>query len=202
MQLWDEKHPGIYIDDSKSPSFLHATVRELNKIRSRPVGKDLLAIISKRCLGIGTKAVNPRVVIKLGSGTLTDSSMEKTLAAPDAMDTIQRKERIPGSNVELPGVGTASEVTYNPWVEHQYSNAAGVATPAFVALAHELCHSLHFLNGDVYRNDDFDVVRMHEEARTVGAGKYANMRISENAIRKEHGIRLRTHYSAPGDCNL
>jgi hypothetical protein len=42
---------------------------------------------------------------------------------------------------------------------------------------------------------------LHEEAHTVGLGPYANTRISENALRKEHNLTLRTYYDTPGDCD-
>jgi hypothetical protein len=39
------------------------------------------------------------------------------------------------------------------------------------------------------------------EARTVGLGIYANTRISENSIRRERKLPVRTYYSTPGDCD-
>ena len=66
---------------------------------------------------------------------------------------------------------------------------------------------MHFLSGDtnMYSDDDpwaaGDTYTKHEEARTVGLGIYKNTRISENAIRREAGLPVRTYYSDPRDCD-
>ena len=72
--------------------------------------------------------------------------------------------------------------------------------PAFIALAHELVHASHYLQGSCYRGigddlkPDGDSGIMEEEMRTVGFGKYANESPSENAIRVEHGLPRRDSY--------
>ncbi len=109
------------------------------------------------------------------------------------------------------GAGSPALVCYNP--NFNYSTALEqlicLATPSFVALAHELVHALHIVNGKVWRPDDsaggFDerkeMETMVEEARTVGCGKYAGRRTTENGIRAEHGLPLRQYCAAPGDCD-
>ena len=62
-------------------------------------------------------------------------------------------------------------------------------------------HALHMLGGDKIEHADAEKELMIEEARTVGAGKYINTRISENAIRREHGVPVRMLYGQPGDCD-
>jgi hypothetical protein len=68
----------------------------------------------------------------------------------------------------------------------------GVTTPAFVSLAHELIHAFHLVSGNRYADSVDGVLR--EELYATGLGPYADTRISEAAIRKEHGHPLRTFY--------
>ncbi|MFH1764819.1 MAG: M91 family zinc metallopeptidase [Gemmatimonadota bacterium] len=205
--LWDANHPGVYIDDRFGASFKHNTIQALNKIASRPVGADLLKILSKRHLGIGT-AVGKKVVIALGQGTLAVKSVRHTHQSSTGGGTEVRKAPIVGTAMRLPGSGQGSAVQYNPNVEHQYTAAARVKTPVFVALAHELIHALHSISGDVVKAYSWtngvggsSCGAILEEARTVGLGISARTRISENAIRREHGLPQRRFYSTPGDCD-
>ena len=110
---------------------------------------------------------------------------------------------IPGAT--LAGAGSSAVVCYNPFVDiggvsvpglGNLRAILGVDTPAFVALAHELCHAFHYLSGDQLAPS------LREEAHTVGAGTYVGTRISENAVRREHGIPERGYYFVPGDCNV
>jgi hypothetical protein len=118
----------------------------------------------------------------------------------------------PSYSMQMPGIGTSVDVTYDPKMD--YSRILKLKTPSFIALGHELIHALHFLSGDMHSfgDRDFDPVEVDgkehklkkfqlvEEARTVGAGTFANTRISENALRREWGLPLRQYYNFPGDC--
>lgn len=110
------------------------------------------------------------------------------------------------------GPGLPALVSFDPFISYDVPipfinydvlrpTDIGGRFPAFVVLAHELVHALHTLSGDWIKHDDPRKQALIEEARTVGAGKYANTRISENAIRREHGLPLRTFYDEPGDCD-
>ena len=230
---WNADFPGIYIDGSRDlmnpgktigvmeeGAFVSATRRALDKIASKPVGKDLLTLIGKRSKGIGTKLVDGRVTICYGTGTLTEGQVDFGKAVlgstfAQGVDPVARVRTsqpvmvktdagltpIPG--VTRPGAGSSALVSYNPFGDvggvmagsKPLKTILGVDTPAFVALAHELVHAFHYMGGD--RSPS----RMVEEARTVGAGRYANTRISENAVRKEHNVALRKWYCRPGDCD-
>lgn len=208
--LWNNYNPGIFIDNQWGMSFIHKTKEALNLISSRSIGKDLLSILSKRHQGVGTTR-GKVVVIVLGMGTFNPangpSSMGKTMAIPMG-GTTNRQAPIAGTKIRLPGTGANACVQYNPHIEHQYTRAVSVRTPPFVALAHELIHALHFMSGDIAKpyswtngvgNSSCGAIL--EEARTVGLGRFRNTRISENAIRREQGLTLRTFYSTPGDCD-
>jgi hypothetical protein len=74
-----------------------------------------------------------------------------------------------------------------------FSNAkrtlsSGLASPPFIALAHELIHALHGLKGEKKGTTK------EEEERTVGIGDFGDEPISENKIRSEHGVVIRKVY--------
>jgi hypothetical protein len=231
--LWRDSYPGIYIDNrtdgqngkalglSEGLAFLNYTRRALEKIDSKPIGKDLLTLIGKRAKGVGTQLKDGRIIIMYGTGTLSPArvSAKKTVLgstyfrdddadAGNAGELLRIKTAggvTTAAGVRRAGPGTGGKVVFNPFISvgdvyFQPARALlktvmGVETPAFVALAHELCHALHSMSGTAKEYP------FPEEAWTVGAGKYANTRISENAIRREHGIPVRTFYGSPGDCD-
>ncbi len=198
-KLWDQSHPGIYIEGRES--FFTATSNAINKLRSRPIGKDLISNLSKRC-----KIANVSVVIKRAHGSLTKSA-EETSAGPDAMTAFKTGKKLPGTKIEIAGKGSGSEAFYNPDAEAIYTQLVGITTPAYIALGHELIHSMHHLSGGIRLgagatlNEQFEAMYLQEEAHTVGLGPYKNTRISENALRKEWNLPLRTYYSDPNDCD-
>ena len=49
FRLWDHKHEGIKLQ-TDDDGFFHAASADLNKLRSKPIGRDLLAALSKRRL--------------------------------------------------------------------------------------------------------------------------------------------------------
>jgi hypothetical protein len=113
-----------------------------------------------------------------------------------------REAKKPGQNLRLPAVGDSSIVYYGHNLRQEYTAAIGVGTPTFVALAHELVHALHVISGDVVKEYNWATDgAIIEEARTVGIGPYKNMTYTENAIRKEWGLRERTYYAVPGDAD-
>lgn len=220
---WDQAYPGLVIDISvDGMRFWSATSESLSILASKPVGKDLLSLISQRCKGIGrggsgggtVGGKTASCVITFGRGTM-GSAADREAAIGDATEADasdwQHGARRMGT-IATPGGGTPYQIslagpganearaTYSPYARAIYTRMLHVDTPAFVALGHELCHCLHILSGDLPPAVGNWVIR--EEARTVGAGTYKDTRISENAIRKEHNLPLRTYYSTPGDCNL
>jgi len=70
---------------------------------------------------------------------------------------------------------------------------------AFVSLAHELVHCYRMLKGTSsggYEQDlkDPTTGARREEDRTVGIGKNANNPLSENGIRRDHGMPIRKQF--------
>ena len=203
-------------------NFVSKVMSDLEKIESRPIGRDLLKLISNRCRGIGTNKGEAGLTCQIffGEGTLFKDhnppghanpavpSLETGVRGPEDYAAGQKQYRAPvrfmgqGGKVKA-GRGVSAFVAYNPNFDysHYSERFVGVSTPSFVALAHELVHALHILSGDVMQHSDSELEKMIEEARTVGAGKYQNKRISENALRKEHGLPIRLYYSEEGDCD-
>lgn len=194
--LWAHNYPGIHV--SGDQAFLTATFDNLNTIESQSVGKNLLTLISKRCQGIGTKLGTERskaVIIKY------TNNINRTSQSPMMKDDRDvARDSVPGSIVRLPGVGTGSLVLYGHDMVASYSRILKIMTPPFVALAHELVHALHSLSGDFIKAYSWTTDgALIEEARTVGIGPYKGQTISENRVRKEHNLPLRTYYDTPGD---
>jgi len=218
----DTSDAGKSLGTIEGGAFLSATRRALDKIASKPIGFDLLTQISKKAKGIGIKNAGNGVTIQYGPGTLSPGRIDvqgslgitaenPLTGAGDRTNTPVQVKVASGAVVDLPvnkaGAGTSSVITYNPFIDvgQAYVNvgaritlkaSTGCEYPAFIALAHELCHAWHDISGNA------KAYPQPEEAYTVGAGKFANTRISENAIRKEHGILpLRSFYVNPGDCD-
>ena len=192
-------------------SFIAQTQVNLKKIASQPIGKDLLELLLKRHQGIGTKANSngsPKTVtISNGWGTIVSPDNYNTDASGVGVDSDGKfavSKRVAGHAMTMAGRGTSVRVRYS--VTMDYSTVLKLKTPSFVALAHELIHAFHFLSGnqssDLTYDKDLERYRSSiiEEALTVGAGTYENTRISENAIRREHGLPIREFYRVPGDC--
>lgn len=195
---WDQSQGGILIDTSKA-GFFAACGTDLGTLRSRPIGKDLVDLLIKRAKGIGTK-VGKLVAISYTSdlGSTAQNSLNLTAGATNEV----RKATAPGSNFRLPAGGDSSLVQYGHDLGATYTAAIGVNTPSYIALGHELIHALHVISGDVVKEYDWNTDgAIIEEARTVGLGPYAGKRITENALRKEWGLTLRTYYGKPGDCD-
>jgi hypothetical protein len=202
-------------------NFHTRTEQHLRTIDSRPIGQLLLKKLNKRC-----EENTQTCIIVLGKTTMIDPdgdnipgyaevylpSMVHAVppTAPGPADFRVRQASYmtaPGQR----GAGSPALVCYNP--DFNYSTALEqlihLRTPPFVALAHELVHALHIVSGKVWRPGDaaggFDkrqeMETMVEEARTVGCGKYASRKITENGIRAEHGLPLRQYYATPGDCD-
>jgi hypothetical protein len=226
---WNANFPGVYIeprfvegDDENDDTgtalpgaealkFQSRTFINLAIIRSKPIGNDLLSLISKtqgmRCkimLGRGTLADGLAPPFAIPSQEYYDEAIEATRAIGGGGRPSRRVSRsVFGRSFAMAGVGNSASAIYNPFINYDQFLLPRilVPTPPYIALAHELIHCLHTLSGDwVSRGSLAERIKV-EEARTVGAGHYNQTRISENAIRAEHGLKKRRFYVKPGDCD-
>lgn len=221
LNLWREEYPGIYIDGNEF--FFTTTVFQLDKLKQRPIGADLLRLISRRHDGVGMSAGKGiKCVIRWGDAELLKShggGLAHRARVPEVAlkgdqsnfdevahtsDRTQRRA-VPGAIFTLPTVGTSSAAYYDPFAN--FTKILGINTPKHIALGHELIHCLHYMSGDTNRHttdgglEPGDTYLKHEEARTIGLGIYTNNRISENALREEWEQPRRTGYLKPGDCD-
>jgi len=82
------------------------------------------------------------------------------------------------------GRGSIATVSFNNTI---MKTSGGETAYPFVVLAHELIHALHALSGNKKDGND-------EELWTTGIGVYSDEKLSENAIRKDANLPLRTVY--------
>jgi hypothetical protein len=210
------RFPAIQIGAHTSPTFERDVVEALNTIESAPSGRRLLQSIE----GLANR--EKKVTISEASGgqapvarpRLTPSQIEKQLSSRPTQEEFNRvlAKNASGSGL-MKKLGTASEIPWNkhtaePNLDSQGRPVAG-ANPehAFITLAHELVHAKHHLAGtmkhDVALTPDAACARTEsgkEELRAVGLGKYARTgEPSENAIRSELGLPLRSTYARSGN---
>jgi Effector protein len=239
MIQWDAaRFPGIYIgtlnDRDPGLTFVQKTKAALEQISRWQLGYDLLDIISKRSLGIGsgkgTKDYKRIMcLIEKGEGTCRAKGGAMATAGLDGkMDDIYATSRVAldGANYTAHGKFASGVVSWNPdFVTRSRTVDGGtIKFPDCILVAHELIHVMHFMSGDTGIKAESPEIFidlkggksgerlrsiMNEEARTVGVGKYAQGRITENAFRRLYDrsglpgtpIGIRTFYSRPGDCD-
>ncbi len=182
--------------------FFANTSRDLMRICATSLGSDLLGLIGKRYDGIGTSGSGADRTVTISYRPLENNSGAST-ASPAMGKRLSKDKQWGGRTIKFAGEGGRSIIRmHNEATSEQvFTQLAGVPTPTWIALAHELIHALHHLSGTTYSDKVVaaggEVSR--EEMATTGLGVYANARISENAIRAEAGLALRTHYTFPND---
>lgn len=163
---------------TESAMFPGIVSEALNTIYSKPVGKKLMDEI----VGLASKKKFGYTVCIMRPANLSFGDYDGKGPNWSSGSIAKRADETSACN----GAGSVTAVTWNP---------NGIATPdgsrpAFIGLAHELIHALYNLKGEAYSNT------ADEELRTVGIAPFADAReITENKIRAEHNIPVRTAYS-------
>jgi hypothetical protein len=178
--LWDESHPGIKIVEHQTrTTFFQEASDALNKIRSEKVGKGLLKTIAAKCLFSGKS-----VFIAYHVASLAGISGMPTEAYGYVAQDAEKKVYF------VPGLGQSASVTWDP----EDPGPPYAQRPSFVGLAHELIHAFIIVHGmQVADTNTADGLAINE-CQVVGLGRFAGEPFTENAIRAEHGIELRTKY--------
>ncbi|MGB3543458.1 M91 family zinc metallopeptidase [Rubrivirga sp.] len=175
-------YPKIAVEKSDESPYFHLTVRDaLTRINSKTAGKALLQTLNDaNPAGGGTIArFNGHNVIIQRASTTKESVGEVGLSGGNkAVAISEEKSKIPGS-------GSKSVVFWHP---NSYSVPGQGGRPIYIALAHELVHSMHYAEGT--RKPTV----MDEEHFTVGLDPYDGMPICENSIRAEHNVKRRMFY--------
>ncbi|MBX3714111.1 MAG: hypothetical protein KF800_19280 [Lysobacter sp.] len=166
--------------------FMVDTRRALHTIDSRPVGHAMLSNLNT--------APNPSMRDFRTRVTISDSRFTNAGMNPAAGNHarsegfLHTREGLPVDST--PGMGEASRVYFNPTINHSDG-----FRPAFVGLAHELVHAeRNQLGVSVDRQGGNGLRVVRDELETVGLLAHPQP-TTENAIRAEHGIPLRTAYS-------
>lgn len=172
-------HIVIKYDPTADPTFALVATEALKIIDSGPIGHRMLSDIEaapvmskdnyKVCI-MKFKAKGPGGELDGSSKTVTCSHQDSTFQ--DQLNNI-------------PGVGTTSAVK---WISSQWVTPDG-QRPPFIGLAHELVHAWNNALGTSCNNVSDD------EKTVVGLLPTNNNAVTENAIRTEHGLQMRTAYS-------
>ncbi|HEX4949460.1 MAG TPA: M91 family zinc metallopeptidase [Blastocatellia bacterium] len=163
---------------SESAMFPGLVAEALNTIYSKPVGKKLLDQIAAQ--GAKKKFGYTICIMRPANLSLEDKNDGKGPQWSGG-SIAKRENEVNASN----GTGSVTALTWNP----NSMSTPGGPRPPFIGLAHELIHALYSLKGEGY------TATMEEELRTVGLEPYVDAReITENKIRAEHNIPLRTSY--------
>lgn len=165
----------VFNDDAKNPYFPLTVKEALNHISSQPVGQQLLTAISNSPVvpdasGFKVKIVRPNVAATIGTPGAEGGSRAV------AFDEAAAKG----------GGGSKAACYWNPNIVA--TPGGGGTRPAYIGLAHELVHCMHYVLGTAKNSYD------DEEKFTVGLAPYDTVAVCENTIRAEHNIALRATY--------
>ncbi len=205
ISLYDINGPGIYIDDGGDAVFANQARYCLNVLRSKDLGISLLRDVRNGCTKGKTVVIeNP-----------PNGPFGRMAAAIPSLDVSEGFRQ----RLTQPGNGNINDDAYPHTVRGQEGCSAivrwafndtipmtTIRRPAFIALAHELIHALHFLTADCPRAPvrEMDLSKdsglAEEEARTCGLGPYsdpdASEAYNENAFRRLYGVVRRDYYTA------
>ena len=214
---WDPAFPGISIaqdpfaGDFPVPADFSAKVgNDLGDLISKVRGKQLMKMISDAC-----EDKKHQVVVQYftkGSSNCAPVNVPVTnefrrrLTEPGGVNMtelmgnpalVAMSVRVgTGGREFVPNTGANAVVRYDP---DDKGSGEEAGRPSFIALAHEMVHAYHFVNGLCARQPtggtSGDQGGAEEEMRAVGARAYKDDPPSENWIRDECSLPLRTSYS-------
>jgi Effector protein len=143
--LFDIFGPGLYIDEAPDDvNFMSQARISLNILRSRDCGEKLLKAICDACKTTGFTVV----IEKDGAAT--------AIPTTDTSPGFRTRLREPGNGILVDdafaltanGKGCCGIARWNPANTIPGTN---IERPAYLSLAHELIHCLHYLTGDCAR---------------------------------------------------
>jgi hypothetical protein len=169
-----------------STKFVGMVKAALKKIYEKPVGKQMIDTIVAN-VGKGKDGVTVKISAKKSLKVLTYGGLFSK----------RTYERGSSTNANLQasstlGAGSCSLIAWDPI----HNSTPDGSRPPFIALAHELVHAYHNIRGTARATQVGDVSgdRTTDEALTVGLRGFEKEPVSENRIRREHGISFRTSY--------
>jgi Effector protein len=173
------RYRGIAVADGGTPKFMSLVEKALETIGSRSIGAGLLR-------SIANDGPHHRYKVVISDARVSN--------APIFTDSF---------GVYTPGVGSIAGISWHPFVAWQRDRRE-LADPGFLALAHELIHARRMLLG--IESLDWRISEIHTIGLNIpGAQEGINPNdrrgfgsITENDIRAEHGLPLRTTYYRDG----
>jgi len=102
------------------------------------------------------------------------------------------------------GEGTSALIQWNPSLSVKVNNEGihnlvNDEKEAFISLAHQLIHSYRMMKGTFLGTESNRYQEgsnsWREQLRAIGLGNYSNHALTENSIRQEHSMNLRTRYN-------
>ena len=213
---WEpEQFTGIYVaqdpfaGDFPVPEDFRTQVdKDLRKLIGKTRGKQLVTMISDGCIN-----KNHRVVIQYNKGAggnqcapvnvAITNEFRRGLSEPGGVNVSALLTNPEIVSTGISTLGGAPEFIPNSGanvvVKYNHLDSGEEARESFIGLAHELIHAYHFIYGLCARSPTGGAMGDHggaeEEMRTVGALAYKDEVPSENWIRGEWGMTLRTKYS-------
>lgn len=88
-------------------------------------------------------------------------------------------------------------IVYDPTEVYSKKTEWSQNLPPELSLGHELVHAYHWIKGKMWVNVNYITHPAHkymEEMQTVGIGAFKDKEFTENAIRCDYGLPLRTEY--------
>jgi len=173
----------VFNDGVLNPTFPLTVIEALGQINSKPVGAKLLKAIADSKVKAGADGWKVRI-------SRSNATIHVVIGQPGqeggskAAGADESKAKIVDEGTAKSGAGTRAYCVWNPNI----FNTPNGARPAFIGLAHELIHCYHMVTGTMKHGYD------DEEKFTVGLDPHAAQEITENAIRREHTVPMRTQY--------
>jgi len=195
--------PAFSITFEKESQFT-ATESALKKIASGPKGRQLIRAVEQA----STDEKQVRIIVNDGpddisgaSGAMT-SEIKANYKGSKDVKSYEYNHKI--YEYATNGKGVSPLIYYNPnqsiLVDFQgLPRSVNSPDAAFIGLAHELVHAYYMMKGQGFGTEPAtsalnDPEHLREERRAVGYGEYENTSLSENAIRREHGLNIRKQY--------
>jgi hypothetical protein len=189
VQLRDSGGKSDFSGDwsADSDKFVGKVKDALKTIYKKPVGKEMIDTIVANAHK-GKDGVTVLICAKKSLKVLTHGGLFSK----------RTYERGSSTNANLQasstvGVGSRSTIQWDP----VHNSTPDGSRPPYIALAHELVHAYHNIRGTAraIKVGDVDGDRTTDEALTVGLRGFEHVGVSENRIRREHGIPYRVSYS-------
>ncbi|MBN3829505.1 hypothetical protein G3O00_38800 [Burkholderia sp. Ac-20384] len=179
--------------------------RTLGEIGSKPSGGRLLEDLAEVSGKTGKRVLIRRSELHSRALPALDPNQVEKLKPKTISENVALAGQFARKYGGVRGDGSSAVIMWNPLdkVDVDENGVAafrpGTGGEPFV-LGHELIHAKRFMKGNaevpVGDRQDLDSPRGREEARAIGLGEFSGRATSENALRAEHGLRLRTSHAS------